>query len=103
MTDPLSDFLAEARKRNVPDRQRRLELLREARTPDTTAKHAYIDSMLHDTAQEALRTKPDSLNALDAIQEAIVVLTRLIEDQSVDDPQTALPAAIRDHWQSLQH
>jgi hypothetical protein len=76
-------------------------LLQEARAGDAVARSRFIDSLLQLTATVARRECPSWMRPMDAIQEANVVLLRLVDDPDVTDPEQVLAAAIQSWLVSL--
>ena len=96
MDTPLDMYLNEARSA-----ERALEnepmLLESARSGDAEARETLVRAYLYRTAEIALRSAPEGMDKLDAIQEANIVLLRLVKQP---EPSFAdhLEAAIRIHF-----
>ena len=96
MDTPLDRYLDEARaaERVLEDEP---ALLQSARSGDGEARKAVVRAYLYRTAQIALRLAPQGMGKLDAVQEANMVLLRLVTQPG---PAFAdeLEAAIRTHF-----
>lgn len=100
--DPLELYLRELKSAPplAPDEEE--TLLAKARNEgDRVAKKRVVTSYLARTAEIALRIRPGRLPPLDAIQEANLVLIRVIEDPFVRKPRRALERRIAEHFHDL--
>src|SRR6202035_4382290 len=79
------------------------DVLTASREGDETARRRAVEGHLELTALLALQLAPEWLPPLDAIQEANVVLTRLIDDPSVSHPARVLTARLLEHYDELGH
>lgn len=90
----LDRYLAEIRPAPIVRQDEEKRLLAAARGGDDQARKKVIESYLALTAHLALKHSPADADGLDAIQEANLVLIRLIEDPVVPDVAEALPGAV---------
>jgi hypothetical protein len=86
------DVLTQAEEENA---------LAAARQGDDPSRHMVVRSNLALAAVTALRIRPLSLEPLDAIQEGVIVLERLVDDPSIGRVGPALWAAIQQHLDNL--
>ena len=99
--DPADAFLAEAASLPSLDRDGRRALLEKAREGDGHARRTYVYALSHRTAMCALGARPAWLERIEAIQEGISILPRLLDDPTVDDPERVLTERVIDTLQSL--
>jgi DNA-directed RNA polymerase sigma subunit (sigma70/sigma32) len=94
--DPFEKYIAEIRRHSlIPIDER--QLMNAAREGDVKAKDELIKSYLYITALIGLRLARPTVNPLDEIQEANLVLLRLI-DKGVEKPAVELGPAIEKHF-----
>lgn len=74
------------------------EGLKRGREGDESARRRVMEGHLELTALLALRLTPNWMRPLDAVQEANLVLIRLIDDASVDHPAARLTDALLAHF-----
>lgn len=98
--EALALYLQEARKLPQIAEADERDLLARARAGDRAARKAVTESYLELAAMLALKHRPPGMREIDAIQEANVVLMRLI-DGSADRPAAELPDAVRRHLDGL--
>jgi DNA-directed RNA polymerase sigma subunit (sigma70/sigma32) len=84
--DVLAEYLAEVRAVPLLPGRDEAHLLSASRNGDQAAKERLVESYLELVALLALQLAPSSLSPLDAIQEANLILIRLIDDPSVAQP-----------------
>lgn len=99
--EALAGYLAEVRSAPILTRQRELELRRTARAGDAAARTALIEGYLELAAMLALRLAPEWMRPLDAIQEANVVLVRMMEEDDHAVLGAVLPTRLLAHYESL--
>lgn len=99
--DYLDEYLAEVSALPVPDEGTEAALLSDARGGDDAAKKRVIEGLLLLTANAAKVAHPPGMSGLDAIQEANLVLVRIVEDPAVAKPRAVLAQAVTDHLGSL--
>lgn len=92
--DELDGYLQKAKSFDRLNAATRAALLARVRSGDTEAEERLVESLLLKTAQSALASKPDSLPAIVAVQEANLVLMELIRDTTIRVPERGLAAAI---------
>lgn len=97
----LEDYLTEVRSLPTVPVTERASLLALARGGDAVARRRAIESLLLEAATVATRDCPVGMRALDAIQEANVVVVRLVDDDQTPDPAAVLDDAVRGHFASL--
>lgn len=73
------------------------DLIKSVRTGDQTARKVLVESYLELTAEIGLRLAPAKMSRLTAVQEANLVLLRLIE-KGTDKPAVQLGPAIQKHF-----
>jgi ClpX C4-type zinc finger len=88
--NPLSAFFEEAKRYPPLPHARREELLGQARSGDMNALNDLVRAQLEPVGLLALAVRPPSLQPVDAIQEAILLLKELITDESIPEPTLAL-------------
>lgn len=93
-------YLREARKLPAIPETEEKELLARARAGDRAARRTLVDSYLELAAMLALKFRPPGIRELDAIQEANIVLLRLIEGGG-ERPAAELADAIRRRMEEL--
>lgn len=94
--DPFEQYIAEIRRQSlIPIDEH--QLMGAAREGDAKARDQLIKSYLYIAALTGLRLARPSMNPLDAIQEANLVLLRLI-DTGVEKPAVELGPAIEKHF-----
>jgi DNA-directed RNA polymerase sigma subunit (sigma70/sigma32) len=92
----LKQYLAEIRRQSlIPINER--QLVKAAREGDAKARQQLIESYLYIAALLGLRLARPTMNPLDAIQEANIVLLRLI-DAGVEKLAVELGPAIEKHF-----
>lgn len=94
----LADYLSEVRQFPLLTLTAEREGLKRAREGDEPARKRVIEGHLELTALLALRLAPEWLRPLDAVQEANIVLVRLIDDPSVAHPAARLTDALLAHF-----
>ncbi|MDQ3973513.1 MAG: hypothetical protein M3276_04125 [Actinomycetota bacterium] len=87
-------YLQTAREHLPLGDAQRAESLRRARAGDEAEAEHLVRAYLELAALLALAFAPASVDPLDAIQEANVVLDQLVHDPDVSDPVRALPPAV---------
>ena len=97
----LVDYLTQVKRYAGQVPARRRALLSQARAGHLDARQRYIDCLLHEAATISLRERPSWMPELDAVQEANLVLVRLVDNPEVADPQREIQAAVRAHFSSL--
>lgn len=100
--DPLGLYMAQLAKLPRLSPEEEASLLLSGRSGDQEAMRRLIEGLLERAAKLALELAPATMRPIDAIQEANVVLVRLLSDAAVPDPLVALAGAIRDHLESLR-
>ena len=90
----LALYLSEVRKLPLLPPSEEREALKRAREGDEAARRRVIEGYLELTTLLALRLAPEGMRPLDAVQEANVVLMRLVDDASVDRPAARLTDAL---------
>lgn len=90
----LALYLAEVRKLPLLTPAEERDALKRAREGDEAARRRVIEGYLELTTLLALRLAPEGMRPLDAVQEAHVVLFRLVDDASVENPAARLTDAI---------
>ena len=95
--DPgLKQYLAEIRRQSlIPIDER--QLMKAAREGDAQARQQLIESYLPVAAEIGLRLARPTMEPLDAVHEANIVLLRLI-DAGVEKPAVELGPAIEKHF-----
>lgn len=105
MNTALDTYLREVRRYADVPPERREELFRLARSGDGRAKVDLVRACLLETAQVVLDARrPDWMLALDAVQDANLVLMRLVDDPAIThagELPAALEARIRQHLTDL--
>ena len=94
-------YLEEVAAFPVPDSDTKAALLSDARQGDEVARKRLIEGLLAFIANAATAGRPEGMPAIDAIQEANVVLTRLVDNPAVPDPRAVLRQAVAAHLRSL--
>jgi hypothetical protein len=97
----LEEYLTAIRELQPARRLYDDELLKAARAGDQASRRVVIECLLEITALLAIRYAPERLRILDAIQEANVVLCRLVDDTSCPDPVLRLTPAIKERLDVL--
>ena len=69
---------------------------------DVQAREALVRSNLALAALIALKARPPELPELDAIQEAVLLLQRLVDQRDGAPVAATLPAVIHQHFRSLR-
>ena len=100
--DPFDSYMAEIRGLPVADLAMEVRLLQPARDGDEHAMRELIEGHLLRAAELGVGLAPDWMSPLDAVQEANLVLMRLLSDASVPSPLQALPGAIRRHLRGIR-
>jgi DNA-directed RNA polymerase sigma subunit (sigma70/sigma32) len=98
----LATYLSDVRNLQWLRRSEAHVLLSAGRQGDDDAQRRVVEGHLELAALLALQLSPEWLPPLDAIQEANVVLSRLIDDRSVPSPASALSARILEHYRELE-
>lgn len=98
--DPLDVYLAEIE--TVPELSSAAEksLIELARKGDRNAKKKLVEAHLRWAAILADLLKPDTVSPIDAIQEANLVLMRLIDREDVESIGSELGNAVKAHFNS---
>ena len=96
--DLLKTYYADARAMALPEGAEAARLLAQARAGDDRARTRFIQGLLEYTAGCAVAHAGGDRSELDAIQEANLVLMRLVNDVDVADPRAALPSALGQHF-----
>ena len=76
-------------------------VLESARTGDVEAKHTLVQVNLFRTAEIGLRLAPEGMDKLNAIQEANIVLVRLVTRAPEPSIAHHLESAIKNHFGTL--
>ena len=97
----LEEYLTEVRGLPTVPATERADLVERARGGDAEARKRAIESLLPEAATVATSECPVGMRVLDAIQEANVVVVRLVDDEQVPDPASALGDAVRRHLSAL--
>jgi DNA-directed RNA polymerase sigma subunit (sigma70/sigma32) len=98
----LDRYLSDVRSRPIFSAADEPGLLSACRDGDEGARTRLVNGYLELVALLALRLAPIDMRPLDAIQEANVVLIRLLEDESVTAPSAALTSALVRHYEEIQ-
>jgi DNA-directed RNA polymerase sigma subunit (sigma70/sigma32) len=99
----LEDYMSAVRELPPLRREREAELLEAARAGDESSRRFAIEGLVEISALLAIRYAPEGLRLIDAIQEANVVLCRLVDDAKCPDPALLLASAIKERLEALQH
>ena len=99
--DELSRYLAEIAAFETPSAETEAAWLVDARKGDQVARDKIVEGLLQLAADSAKAVRPPGVSEIDAIQEANVVVTRLVDDPEVANPRAALAEAIDGHLRSL--
>ena len=78
-----------------------LAVLESARTGDVEARHTLVQAYLFRTAEIGLRLAPEGMDKLNAIQEANIVLVRLVTQAQKPSIAYHLESAIKNHFGTL--
>jgi DNA-directed RNA polymerase sigma subunit (sigma70/sigma32) len=78
------------------------DLLLRTRAGDTDARKQLIESHLELAALLGWKLRPNSMPAVDAAQEANVILIRLIDDPECPTPAVALGPALDEFFRGLE-
>ena len=97
----LDDYLSEVGSLASIPAHERMTLLARARLGEANARKRYIECLLLETASIATSECPPGMRPLDAIQEANVILVRLVDDDQTPDPAAVLDDAVRGHLAAL--
>jgi hypothetical protein len=100
--DPADAFWTEAAALPTFDHPTRLALLARARDGEVSAKRQLVYALTARTVAAVFEGTPSWMRRVDAIQEAIVVLDRLIDDPDVPDPEVVLENRVAEHLRSLR-
>lgn len=100
--ESLATYLAEVRRLPVLTAENESLLLAATRDGSEETKKRLVEGYLELVAFLALRLAPLDMRPLDAIQEAPVVLMRLLEDKSVAAPAHELTPALVRHYGEIQ-
>ena len=100
----LAAYLREVRELPVLGQGEEGDALARSRTRagDETARRRLIEGYLELTALLAIRLAPDGMRPLDAIQEANLVLIRLVDDTAVTRLAARLTDAIVERFDELR-
>jgi hypothetical protein len=98
----LATYLREVRDLPVLTPIEEREALALGRNGDDAARSRVIEGYLELTALLAARLAPDWMRSIDAIQEANVVLTQLVDDKSVPRPAVRLTGELVAHFEDLE-
>lgn len=90
----LALYLSEVRSLPLLTLTEERDVLKRAREGDEAARRRVIEGYLELVTLLALRLAPEGMRPIDAIQEANLVLLRLVDDASVDRPAAHLTDAI---------
>ena len=98
--DPLDVYLADIE--TVPEltKDQEKSLIELARSGDQSAKKKLVEAHLKWAAILADLLKPDSVSPIDAIQEANLVLMRLIDREDIQSIGSELGDAVKEHFRS---
>ena len=99
--DLLALYLAEIRQYPLLTLTEEREGLKRAREGDEPARKRVVEGHVELTALLALRLAPDWMRPDEAVQEANIVLVRLIDDASVDRPAVRLTDALLAHFDEV--
>ena len=98
--DPLDVYLADIETVPELSRDQEVALIKLARTGDQGAKKKLVEAHLRWAAILADLLKPDSMSPIDAIQEANLVLMRLVDRADVESIGSELGNAVKAHFDS---
>lgn len=98
--DPLDVYLAEIETVPELSRDQEMSLIELARKGDPSAKKKLVEAHLRWAAILADLLKPDFINPIDAIQEANLVLMRLVDREDVESIGSELGNAVKAHFNS---
>ena len=76
-------------------------MLESARSGDVEARETLVRAYLYRAAEIALRLAPEGFDKLDAVQEANIVLVRLVDQAPQPSIAHHLELAIRNHFGTL--
>jgi DNA-directed RNA polymerase sigma subunit (sigma70/sigma32) len=99
--EKLAVYLSEVRQLPLLTFTEEREGLQRAREGDESARRRVIEGHLELAALLALRLAPTWMRPLDAVQEANLVLIRLIDDTSVDHPAARLTDTLLAHFAEI--
>jgi hypothetical protein len=97
----LREFLENARRYATLEAGEEARLLVLARQGDKGASKRLLEGWLLIVAESSIARAPPWMRPLDAIQEGLLVMSRLIEDPAVSDPQRRLPLALQRFFDGL--
>ncbi len=79
-----------------------LAVLESARTGDVEAKHTLVQAYLFRTAEIGFRLAPEGMDKLNAVQEANIVLVRLVTRAPEPSIAHHLELSIKNHFWTLK-
>lgn len=100
--EALAKYLAEVRGLPLLFAVDEADLLNASRSGDESARKRLLEGHLEVVALLALRLAPRWMRPIDAIQEANVVLSRLLDDKSVAVPVRELTSALIRHYDEIE-
>lgn len=100
--EALAKYLAEVRGLPLLFAVDEADLLTASRRGDDSARKRLLEGHLVIAALLALRLPPRWMRPIDAIQEANVVLNRLLNDESVAVPVRELTSALIRHYDEIE-
>lgn len=99
--DPYREYLDQVRQLPLVATDQLPALRDRALAGDTDAGKLVVQCHLEVAALLAWHLRPSSLAPIDAVQEANVILVRLVNDPTCDVPTLDLASALHRHFRSL--